>query len=80
MLQERALAPRILHLGKSQLYWQCNAIFHSEMFPSDLKVKNLGPHVPRVTRNFTACLRRLREMAPEGGWAWDRGREEAYAR
>ncbi|KAF4306346.1 heterokaryon incompatibility protein [Botryosphaeria dothidea] len=47
VLQERALAPRILHLGKSQLYWQCNAIFHSEMFPSDLKVKNLGPHVPR---------------------------------
>ncbi|KAK7704000.1 hypothetical protein SLS57_010734 [Botryosphaeria dothidea] len=80
VLQERALAPRILHFGKSQLYWQCNAIFHSEMFPSDLKVKNLGPHVPRVTSNFTACLRRLREMAPVGGRAWKREREEAHAR
>ncbi|OJD39937.1 heterokaryon incompatibility protein [Diplodia corticola] len=61
VLQERLLAPRILHFGRNQLYWQCNTIFHSEMFPRDLRTKNLGPYVPRVSSNFMRCFSGLKK-------------------
>ncbi|CAH0024515.1 unnamed protein product [Clonostachys rhizophaga] len=33
VFQERLLAPRILHFGKSQVYWRCSALFASESWP-----------------------------------------------
>jgi hypothetical protein len=33
VLQERLLAPRILHFGKSQLYWECNELQACETSP-----------------------------------------------
>ncbi|GME63354.1 heterokaryon incompatibility protein [Neofusicoccum parvum] len=62
VLQERSLSPRILHFGRTQLYWQCNTALRSEMFPRDLRTKNLGPHVPRVTSRFTTRLRALQQQ------------------
>lgn len=33
MLQERLLAPRVLHFGRKQLFWECNELCASETFP-----------------------------------------------
>ncbi|KAL1650254.1 hypothetical protein SLS58_001065 [Diplodia intermedia] len=79
VLQERLLAPRILHFGCNQLYWQCNTIFHSEMFPRDLRTKDLGPHVPRVSSNFMRCLRALQQERSRLGTDECRS-NEPYAR
>ncbi|KAB2577028.1 Heterokaryon incompatibility protein [Lasiodiplodia theobromae] len=68
VLQERLLAPRILHFGRNQTYWQCNTVFHSEMFPYDLRTKDLGPHVPHVTSNFMRCFHAIqRKKTLENG-------------
>ncbi|KAM0438988.1 hypothetical protein ACHAPT_001749 [Fusarium lateritium] len=36
VFQERFLAPRVLHFGKRQLAWECNALDALEMFPHGL--------------------------------------------
>jgi hypothetical protein len=36
VLQERLLAPRILHFGHSQLYWECNELQACETLPTGL--------------------------------------------
>jgi hypothetical protein len=33
VLQERLLAPRVLHFGRKQLFWECNELCASETFP-----------------------------------------------
>ncbi|OAL30106.1 hypothetical protein AYO20_08909 [Fonsecaea nubica] len=38
VLQERLLAPRVLHFGKSQLFWQCDTLDACESFPKGLPV------------------------------------------
>ncbi|EKG20123.1 Heterokaryon incompatibility [Macrophomina phaseolina MS6] len=77
VLQERALAPRILHFGRSQLYWQCNAAFREEMFAGGVgdEEGGLGPRASRVTSDFVMCLREREE-----GEGRQRRKEEAYAR
>lgn len=45
VFQERALAPRIVHFAKDQLYWQCSSMVASRCFPrgtpSELGVYNI---------------------------------------
>jgi hypothetical protein len=36
VLQERLLAPRVLHFGRKQLFWECNELCASETFPDGL--------------------------------------------
>lgn len=36
MLQERLLAPRVLHFGRKQLFWECNELCACEMYPNGL--------------------------------------------
>lgn len=36
VMQERFLAPRVVHFGESQLFWECHEQTASEMFPSQI--------------------------------------------
>jgi hypothetical protein len=36
VMQERLLAPRVLHFGRDQLYWECAVFDASETFPEGL--------------------------------------------
>jgi hypothetical protein len=45
VLQERALSPRLLHFGKSQLFWECRSLAASEAFPQKLPESITTPTV-----------------------------------
>ena len=57
VLQERLLAPRILHFGKTQLLWECRMLHASESFPSGIGDEHLRPdltplmNLPRQSEN-----------------------------
>jgi hypothetical protein len=40
-LQERLLAPRVLHFGRRQLFWECQAQQACEMFPQQIPISCL---------------------------------------
>ena len=42
VLQERLLAPRVLHFGKRQLLWECNELRACELWPAGMR----APHSP----------------------------------
>ena len=39
VVQERLLAPRVLHFGRGQLFWECNALKACELYPDGLPDK-----------------------------------------
>ena len=39
VVQERLLAPRVLHFGRRQLFWECNALKSCELYPDGLPDK-----------------------------------------
>jgi hypothetical protein len=39
VVQERLLAPRVLHFGRRQLFWECNALKSCELYPDGLPEK-----------------------------------------
>lgn len=39
VVQERLLAPRVLHVGRRQLFWECNALKSCELYPEGLPDK-----------------------------------------
>ena len=52
VVQERLLAPRILHFGREQLFWECHELEACETFPQGLPLglggtgfKGMDPHV-----------------------------------
>ncbi|KAK8255547.1 heterokaryon incompatibility protein-domain-containing protein [Phyllosticta capitalensis] len=57
ILQERLLAPRVIHFGKDQLFWECNESMSSERFPVDLydflghKSRRTVPHLGKALLN-----------------------------
>lgn len=44
-LQERAMAPRILHFTKDEIYWECAALIAAETAPYGLTVRRLRKEV-----------------------------------
>lgn len=42
VLQERTLAPRVIHFGKNQLFWECHELDSCEMFPDGVPKECLG--------------------------------------
>jgi hypothetical protein len=38
VVQERLLAPRVLHFGETQIFWECNEITCSESYPSGVPI------------------------------------------
>ena len=40
VLQERLLAPRVLHFGKRQLLWECNHLRACELYPKGMRATN----------------------------------------
>ena len=78
VLQERLLAPRVLHFGRNQVFWECHELDAAESFPAGLpslmsvmvntRFKNLDPQVHRDR------MRRVHgqdppEMAPYRLWS-----------
>jgi hypothetical protein len=65
VLQERLLAPRILHFGRNQLYWQCGLDALCEMFPKDINKHRLGvgpiAYTARDLRPFVQVLASVKE-------------------
>jgi len=59
ILQERVLSPRILHFGKTQLFWECRAKCFAEdghLFQQQSRDKNIAPflnllHDPSMSSN-----------------------------
>jgi len=49
VLQERLLAPRVLHFGRKQLFWECNELYASETLPDG--------QTPKVTQIHTQQIR-----------------------
>ncbi|KAH9211719.1 heterokaryon incompatibility protein-domain-containing protein, partial [Leptodontidium sp. 2 PMI_412] len=47
VLQERILAPRIIHFGKTQLFWECHELDSCEMFPDGVPREYLGDEADR---------------------------------
>ena len=43
VLQERLLAPRVLHFGKRQLLWECNHLRACEIYPKGMRATNSVP-------------------------------------
>ena len=39
IVQERLLPPRVLHFGRRQLFWECNALKACELYPGGLPAK-----------------------------------------
>jgi hypothetical protein len=65
VLQERLLAPRILHFGSNQLYWQCGLDALCEMYPKDVGKHRLGggptAYTARDLRAFVQVLELIKE-------------------
>jgi Heterokaryon incompatibility protein (HET) len=45
VLQERVLAPRVLHFGFDQLLWECSELSASEEFPEGMPTEYVGDYV-----------------------------------
>lgn len=48
VFQERILSPRILFLGDEQMYWECDCLRASELFPTalpDLEISGVDPRI-----------------------------------
>lgn len=61
VIQERILAPRILHFGRSQLLWECCELYASETFPDGIIPSVLQP----VCLNLTAQISALQHKGDE---------------
>lgn len=55
VLQERLLAPRVLHFGRSQLVWECRDRDASEIYPDGLPIALLGSTHSRF-KDLNPCL------------------------
>ena len=58
VLQERLLAPRVLHFGKRQLFWECNELRACEVYPRGMHT-TFGDNSysdKYVKKSFTAIL------------------------
>lgn len=58
VLQERLLAPRTLHFGKNQVYWECNQEYRSETQPEhEWRHGGRGQlHVPELRATWKALI------------------------
>lgn len=63
-LQERVLAPRILHFGKSQLHWECRTSTWNER--TDFKRIFYTPHVLDDAREIITAINRKNLGLPPG--------------
>ena len=52
VVQERLLAPRILHFGKTQLFWECAELHASESFPSGVSHLNSWPNLTARLQSY----------------------------
>ncbi|KAI9708966.1 MAG: hypothetical protein M1820_003660 [Bogoriella megaspora] len=57
VFQERMLAPRILHFGKRQVFWQCMSLTASEMSPQGLS--QVVNEIPEEERRWRGLLQRI---------------------
>ncbi|KFZ24870.1 hypothetical protein V502_00644, partial [Pseudogymnoascus sp. VKM F-4520 (FW-2644)] len=63
-LQERVLAPRILHFGKSQLHWECRTCLWNER--TDFKRIFYTPRVSDDAREIRTAVNRKKLEIPSG--------------
>ena len=54
VVQERLLAPRILHFGKTQLSWECRELHASESFPSGAPHHESWPNLTAYLQSWGA--------------------------
>ena len=52
VLQERLLAPRVLHFGKRQLLWECNESRACEVYPRGMRIPNPRPSFRSTSDKF----------------------------
>ena len=71
VLQERALAPRTLHFGKSQIYWECGKMGSCEQFP------NVIPWWKAPTTSTRQLRAAIDRNEP---WSWWKGVVLEYSR
>ena len=57
VVQERLLAPRILHFGKTQLLWECRELHASESFPSGVQHGESWPNLTAHLQSWGAGKR-----------------------
>ncbi len=62
VLQERLLAPRVLHFGKKQLLWECNELRACEVYPRGMRATDIfgddSYSDKYLKKSFTAILQR----------------------
>jgi hypothetical protein len=65
VLQERTMAPRILHFGRNQLFWQCGLDQSCEWYPRDYGKHRLGvgtsAYTERDLRPFVQVLEQVKQ-------------------
>jgi hypothetical protein len=62
VLQERAKAPRTLHFGKSQIYWECDGKSSYESFPEGIFNRLLA--IPSIVKALMVAGN------SNEGWSW----------
>lgn len=76
VVQERLLAPRMLHYGKRQLFWDCNEHLACEAYPNGMTYENSGRWDTGQSGRLLMNIQRLSEISKadrvvdlQHGWA-----------
>lgn len=67
IIQERLLAPRVLHFGRKQLFWECNSLAGCESRPHGLRITTSpgqNPNSPHIWKELLDRTSRLNGRGP----------------
>ena len=67
VLQERLLAPRVLHFGKRQLLWECNELRACEVYPRGMRARGMRATDPTLGSTGDKFLKESFTTALQGG-------------
>jgi hypothetical protein len=62
VLQERLLAPRVLHFGQKELFWECNLLESCETFPQGPSYTDWGSRYTDIGDRFKLRMKHLQKL------------------